>query len=66
MLIKGRAVPVCVAIQPLGRTCKVTAAECITSVRQGTKQPGGELQVGIASSAGMENLQSNSNLEPAD
>lgn len=46
-------------MQPLGRTCKVTAAGCITSVWQGTKQPSGELQMGIASIAGMEILQSN-------
>lgn len=61
LLIKGQTVPVCVCVemQPLGRTREVTAAGWVTSVGQGTKQPGAELQMRIAWSAVKEKLESN-------
>lgn len=43
----------CVEMQPMGRTWKVTAARCVPSVQQGIKHPGDELQMGIALSAGI-------------
>lgn len=46
---------VCVAAQPLGRRCEVTAAGCFTSVWRGTKQPGAELKMRSALSAGVGN-----------
>lgn len=49
----------CVEMQPLGRTCGVTATGWVTSVWQGTKQPGAELQMRIAWSAVMEKFESN-------